>query len=101
MKVYQVQETGGEWEDCYDFERGTYISKELAEKRMAELVKEELKMREQRELCYNCSDNISERSKMHCYKKYSDILPLGCVNSVVLKDDAEFKIEEIDVLGVK
>lgn len=97
MKVYQVRETGGEWEDYYDIAHETYSTREMAEARKHQL---ELNMCEKIDcgkLCFDCSWEIEDMKNYLCFNpdNYG-----GCKNATILSyDDSEFKIEEIEILG--
>ena len=44
MKIYQLHERGGEWEDYYDYIRGSFLRKERA---IEEKIKAEVKQKEE------------------------------------------------------
>lgn len=54
MTVYEIKACGGEWEDRFDDHVCAYLSKEVAEKKCAELNQQELLDREQAHLCAKC-----------------------------------------------
>lgn len=100
MKVYQVRETGGEWEDYYDISHETYFTREMAEARKHQL---ELNMCEEMDcgkLCFDCSWEVEDMKNYLCFNpdNYG-----RCKNATILSydDNVEFKIEEIDVLEEK
>lgn len=93
MKVYQVRETGGEWEDYYDIAHETYSTREMAEKRVNELIRIEYYNRRQHEKCDKCSYILDEMEQKSCFKGV-----LKCENYICKFDDSEFRIVEIDVL---
>lgn len=97
MKVYQVRETGGCWEDYYDIAHETYSTREMAEARKHQL---ELNMCEKidcAKLCNDCSMEIEDMKNYLCFNpdNYG-----GCKNATLLiyDDNIEFQIEEIEVL---
>lgn len=119
MKIYQIHEYGGEWEDRYDYIVGSYIShdKAIAEKERLEK-EEEIKRKCKSCPLYFCDLDCDEDCD-ECYKhqvnkakKYCDRYePFDknkhntddydeedrCVN-YCLNEDSYFKIEEVDVI---
>lgn len=108
MKIYQLHEYGGEWEESYDYIIGSYFRRERAEEEKA---KSELKYKEDRELSRHCSncplvedwsldDTVAKKCKEYCDRfKYVDVGDDGfdCGNYVGLWTDSHFKIEEVEV----
>ena len=108
MKIYQLHEYGGEWEEAYDYIIGSYFRRERAEEEKA---KSELKCEEDRQLSRHCSncpiingwsldEEVAKKCEKYCDKfKYVDMGDDGfdCGNYVGLWYDSHFKIEEVEV----
>ena len=54
MKIYQLHEIGGEWEDRYDYIIGSYLRKERAEEEKTKAETEEKKLVEHSKRCNRC-----------------------------------------------
>lgn len=111
MKIYQLHEYGGEWEDYFDNIIGSYIHKERAEgeKRRAE-AKEKEKF-EFSNRCQNCPflgesyKDLATLIKLHydyCDKaKLEDDgeeWGITCDNYYIQWDKSKFRIEEVEVI---
>ena len=107
MKIYQLHQCGGEWEDHFDYIVGSYLRKERAEE---EKERREHKEKEYRELSRHCSgcpilndgddDKIIRMCKKYCDKfMYVDLDDYGftCTNYAVNWNNAYFRIEEVEV----
>ena len=57
MKIYQITEFGGDWEDSYEYVEKTYLSKEKAEEELSRLNDELSKAKEMQHLCSKCKIN--------------------------------------------
>ena len=57
MKIYQITEFGGEWEDSYEYVEKTYLSKEKAEEELNKINEELSKAKDMQELCSECKIN--------------------------------------------
>ena len=118
MKIYQIHDYGGEWEDRFDYIVVSYFSKQKAETEMERLKSEEELARK----CNSCplyfcpmkcdkdcdQCNAIELAKQYCdryepfdenkhdpeeYDKYDK-----CINYDYHMDDHFFRIEEVDVI---
>jgi hypothetical protein len=109
MKIYQLHECGGEWEDHFDRIIASYVSKDKAieGKRISEEL--ERQQREHHELCSNCPfidedlnnlETILEDYKDYCDKAHfaSDSDYIRCTNYFYKCDDISFYIQEIEVI---
>jgi len=112
MKIYQVHDYGGEWEDRWDIIVATYLSQEKAIKRVADLEKEQLHSKRCKEcplyfcpsdctgdcdICDLESINWKEKVNSYCdrYEAYGEDL---CANYDGNYNESYFKIEEIEVI---
>ena len=120
MKIYQIHDYGGEWEDRFDYIIGSYLSKEKAEAKMEHLKSdEELAMKCNSCPLYYCSNdydcgmncnqcNFIERAKQYCdrYEPFDANKHNPeeydrddrCINYDYHMDDHFFRIEEVDVI---
>lgn len=110
MKIYQIHEFGGEWEDFYDHIIGSYISLERAKDEMAKRqakIKEEL---QQSHMCNGCPicdsfgrDDIEVLAKecanycKHFERENYEDGSIDCVNWTSRYDEPSFEIKEVDV----
>lgn len=109
MKIYQLHEHGGEWEDSYDYIRGSYLRKERAEEEKVKAEAKEKQRTEQGRKCNNCPflsehpfENIEDL--LSKYADYCDETKLeqtdygiSCKNYFCYWDEPYFKIEEVEV----
>lgn len=106
MKIYQIHEHSGEWEDYRDYIRGSYLSKERAEAEKERMEAEENQIRELSEKCHNCPLNTYTKKDVHIeeycdkYKpyKHDDDDEEFCENDVWNYERSYFKIEEVEVI---
>lgn len=119
MKVYQIHEYGGSWEDSYDYIRFTYLDPLKAQSKKEELEAQELidRMCDSCPLnycpddcdgdCKNCNEttriiraekycNRCDVEKVECKEK--DEYYHRCKNKSVHYDDSSFEIKEVDVI---
>ena len=54
MKIYQLHEYGGEWEDSYDYIIGSYLRKERAEEEKIKAEVKDNKLVEHSNRCWAC-----------------------------------------------
>ena len=109
MKIYQVHEYGGEWEDAYNYIIGSYLHKERAEE---EKIKAEAKEEQLMEHCDRCNrcpfledepfadiDKLKEKYFYYCdeAKLESDDYGITCKNYFCKWDKSSFRIEEVEV----
>ena len=108
MKIYQLHERGGEWEDYYDYIRGSFLRKESA---IEEKIKAEVRQKEeikQGHKCYHCpfiDEDFSEmRNLLLSYPNYCTQVKLEdcdgeimCENYYIKFCESHFDIEEVEV----
>ena len=66
MKIYQIIQFGGEWEDSYEYVEKAYLSKEKAEYELSRLNEELSKAMAMKDLCSECKINyggINDKKK--------------------------------------
>lgn len=117
MKIYQIHEYGGEWEDKYDCIVASYLSEERAIAEKERLEKENEEFIKQLEKCCECplynrfrydignNDDIIKycnnyepfKEGIHNPDEYDDDL---CINRICSSfyDNAYYCIEEVDVI---
>lgn len=107
IKIYQIHETGGEYEDCFDNIVGSYLHKEKAKQ---ELEKFKDALNERRMYYQKCSDcpaqfgcledeidEIRENCD-HFSTENDESLIVFCKNAVYSYDESvRYEIEEADV----
>ena len=109
MKIYQLHEYGGEWEDAYDYIIGSYLRKERAEEVMAQAKLQDESDRELSRRCNRCpftncwepDDKVAKQCEQYCDKfKYIDLGDDGfdCGNYTTHWNDVYFRIEEVEVI---
>lgn len=111
MKIYQLHEYSGEWEDYRDRIIGSYLRKERAEEEKAKAEAREKELIEHSEKCSNCPYTedfedgfvdvnvlISENPN-YCNKAKleSGDYGISCENSYYHWNEATFQIEEVEV----
>lgn len=109
MKIYQLHEFGGEWEDKYDYIIGSYLRKERAEEEMAKAVAYNAAMVDKAAKCRNCPlfdredddsvDDVLTAIGEYCTMKkiMKDEYGTHCENYSSFVDESYFRIEEIEV----
>ena len=108
MKIYQLHEYKGEWEDFSDYIIGSYLRKERAEEEKAKAEAEENESREQSKKCYYCpflDEDCSIIDKLLLeysdYCSQADLIEtdygIDCLNSYSYWDEATFDIKEVEV----
>lgn len=108
MKIYQLHEYSGEYEDYRDRIIGSYVIKERAEEEKTKDEQEELKKQLLEQQCRNCPyhDNIDDcgtmANLMRKYCDHSDIHcdsdgELFCKNFYLHWRDSNFDITEVEV----
>lgn len=112
MKIYQIHETGGQYEDYFDYIVGTYLHKDKAEIDMQILIDKEELRRQEYEKCQSCPignldlnvDTIEAmRSICQEYCDSSQIFEqlydeYVCENEAIYWDDRGYHITEIEVI---
>ena len=109
MKIYQLHQVGGEFEDYYDFIIGSYLRKERAEEVKAEVEEKEKKLMVNAKKCNNCPflkrNNIAEVEDMlpyyddYCSEIKLEDSPWGidCDNYYFKYDESDYEIIEVEV----
>ena len=109
MKIYQLHEYSGEYEDFRDYIIGSYLRKERAEEEKAKAEALEKEFQEQSKKCANCPFVCEDFSNLngllmkhpdYCEKaKGLEEYEFGiyCDAQYVHWDDATYKIKEVEV----
>ena len=108
MKIYQLHEYGGEYEDRYDYIIGSYLRKERAEEKKIQAEQIEKERIAQSEKCGNCPfldyedqniDALLARNPDYCDKAKIVEYTFGlyCENYYLRFDESHFDIVEIEV----
>lgn len=123
MKIYQVIEYGGEWEDSYEIVAGTYIIKSNAELKLLELEDKKTEGLKRGKRCEHCENHWEEsenkrylqeiglelRKKCRFAKisieKYKvtrrdgdeEGYSMHCENFVYSQEDVGYKIKEFEI----
>ena len=111
MKVYQIHEFGGQWEDSYDYIVGTYLYKDRAQSVMQKLVDVEESYQKRYENCQNCPigdldlnagnlEDMKHACSTYCMHSQieKDLYGFFCNNEESYKDDNHYRIDEIEVI---
>ena len=108
MKIYQLHEYSGEWEDFRDYICGSYLRKERAEEEKVKAETEEKRLMEYSKRCLYCpfleeeadvlKDLLSEHSD-YCSEMKLEATEYGysCQNYFVKYDNSTFEIKEVEV----
>lgn len=109
MRIYQLHECGGEYEDYHDYIIGSYLRSERAEEEKVKVeAKEKMRMKHHKR-CINCpfieldtSVNIDElliENPYYCEEARLKMEEYGvdCENYYLHWDECSFYIEEIEV----
>lgn len=120
MKIYQIHQYGGEWEDRYDFIVESYLSEEKAKAKKELLEQEEAEIakcsscplyycdNDCDEDCKTCNEQKVDKAKAYCNRyepfdiekhdpeEYDD--SEKCVNFYCRYEESFFKIEEVEVI---
>ena len=104
MKIYQLHEYSGEWEDYRDRIIGSYLRKERAEEEKAKAEAKEKELVEQHKKCDEClylydAYITNEELLSYCAKAKleEDDDDINCVNYYTHWDEATFEIKEVEV----
>lgn len=110
MKIYQLHEYGGDWEDSYDYIIGSYLHKERAEEEKLKAEVAEKKSVEQHKRCnhecpfigepYNTCDTLLTIWGGFCNEAKLEDDGMGkiyCENRYIHWDDFLYEIEEVEV----
>lgn len=109
MKIYQLHEYGGEWEDSFDIIIGSYLRKERAEEEKAKAEAKEKELTSHSKRCRGCPfieqsfedlDNLLSEYPNYCNE--SKLIDEGawgmdCENYYTHWDEVTFKIKEVEV----
>ena len=111
MKIYQIHEYSGEYEDYRDYIVGSYLSKEKAIAKMEELQRIEAERRVKADRCRFCPiededvfddvfDVVAKRCSMYCRDAKIKEEPYGydCENYCCYWDEATYEIKEVEVI---
>lgn len=112
MRIYQIHEYGGEWEDAYDYIVGSYLSEERAKAEMKQLEKEEKELLNWSLRCHECPLHIPYNEDVDMNKYCNKYEPFDsskhsledyygdeeCVNEYWNHEDSWFKLEEVEVI---
>ena len=110
MKIYQLHEFGGEWEDFYDRIVGSYIKRERAEE---EKLKRQAKVREEQRqslICNDCpicdsfgrddTEILAKECASYCkrFEREDDgDGSIDCANWTSRYDEPSFEVKEVDI----
>ena len=100
MKIYQVIEFGGQYEDYYEAVIGTFLDKEKAIIEMNKKIEEQKCIESQYEMCYECEINKKRLSKpcfKHLFGEYMPFDRYYCIDEVHFLDEIHYKIKEFEV----
>lgn len=105
MKVYQLLEIGGSYEDSYEYTIGMFSNKNKALE-IKKIKEQNLENKiKQYEICYECvSLDIEERKKNKCFQQYIGETydyydECDCKNEVDYEDDEiHYEIREFEVI---
>ena len=108
MKIYQLHECGGEWENYHDYIIGSYLRKERAEEEKVKAEVKEKELIEHSKRCINCpfleEDFANLNDLMSEYSDYCNEAELedgnygiDCENYCVHYGENNFYIEEVKV----
>jgi hypothetical protein len=112
MKIYQIHEWGGEWEDRYDYIVGSYLSEEKAivEKERLEKAEAESEKCDNCPLffcepdcdkdCKKCNEYSIDKAKKYCdeYEPVDESNYDMCMNRKSQIYYSNFSIEEVEVI---
>ena len=109
MKIYQLHEYSGEWEDFRDYIRGSYLRKERAEEEKAKVEAKEKELVEKSKKCNNCPaldaypfasfDSLFPEYCHYCSEMELEETDYGvnCKNYYLKWDASTFQIKEVEV----
>lgn len=108
MKIYQLHEYGGEYEDYFDHVVGSFMRRERAEEVKNEMIIQRKKERLQSDKCNQCPIHNDSYPTIEDYIKvlriYCDqaeivenYFGVNCENYYCLWEETEFSIEEVEV----
>lgn len=108
MKIYQLHEYGGEWEDSFDYIIGSYLRKERAEEEKVKAEAKENELAERGRKCNRCPflehlyanlDDLIAKHSHYCseVKLKDDEWGITCENYYSHWDESSFEIKEVEV----
>lgn len=108
MKIYQLHEYGGEWEDYHDYIIGTYLRKERAEEEKAKAEAKKKELIERSRKCNRCPflvfppldlNDLLDRHSDYCTeaKLEEDAYGIECDNYYQYWDENRYDIREVEV----
>lgn len=110
MKIYQLHEYSGEWEDFRDRIIGSYLRKERAEEEKVKAEEKERLLLERGRKCNNCPffscenafadiNDLIEKYSYYCQESKLEETDYGvdCQNYYQHWDEATFEIVEVEI----
>lgn len=110
MKIYQLHEYSGEWEDFRDYIIGSYLTKERAEEEKVRAELREKELSEHSAKCARCPflefenswsdiDRLLSEHQYYCTEAKLEDTDYGinCLNYYSKWDDSTFKVKEVEV----
>ena len=110
MKIYQLHEYSGQWEDYHDYIIGSYLRKERAEEEKIRAESKEKELIEHHQRCMRCPflefenafvgiDELLSKYAGYCQEAKLECSDYGvdCVNYRYHGDDATFEVVEVEV----
>lgn len=106
MTIYQIHETGGEWEDSYDMIVSSYLNARKAEVECQKLRVEEVKRLERARKCNDCplydswdevSGQVVKAAKRYC-PYYESEEGRRCSNHEYDMDEKHFDVHKVEVI---
>ena len=110
MKIYQIHERFGDYENYRDYIVGSYLNKEKATTKMNELQRIEADRRVKAEHCRDCPiddedtiddtlDTVVKRCSLYCKdaKITEEFYGYDCENYCCSWDDIDYEIKEVEV----
>lgn len=109
MKIYQVHEYGGEYEDYFDRIVGSYLRRECAEEMKEKLETEATQLRAKSDKCNQCLihneyyptiEEYIEALRTYCDQAeiVGDYFGINCENFFCLWDEPNYCVEEVEVV---
>ena len=100
MKIYQVIEFGGEYDDYYEFVIGTFLNEEKAIAEMNNQIEKQKSFENKYKKCTQC-DYDETRLNKECFKQFYDedmILENYHCDNFIYVEEKDYKIEEFEVI---
>ena len=110
MKIYQLHEYSGEWEDFRDYIVGSYVNVERAKAEMAKLQEKAKEKTQQSRICNGCPicdsfgrddfEVLAQECSNYCKRFERENCEDGsidCANWTSCYDEPSFEIKEVDV----